>query len=136
MGRSIAPPLSHDAAVSAICFNPTGSIVLTGSEDGLVRLWDRATTRPLGSPLEHGGSVLQAVFSPGGSTLAVAARGSTARIWRIPIPVSIEGRQVLRWAEAVSGMELDGNGQPRPLSAEQWRERRRGLDAAEATATE
>ena len=38
-GKPIGPPLQHNRAVNRVAFHPDGHSVLTGSDDGTVRLW-------------------------------------------------------------------------------------------------
>ena len=51
-GRS-AGPLRHQHCVRAVAFDPHGKTVLTGSIDGIARLWDVDKERPIGPPLRH-----------------------------------------------------------------------------------
>jgi WD40 repeat protein len=40
-GKPIGVPLTHDAGVTAVAFSDTGDAVLTKTEKGVVRRWDR-----------------------------------------------------------------------------------------------
>src|SRR5262249_57044119 len=51
-----------------------------------------------------------------------------ARTWPLPEPVAGEPAQVMRWAEVVTGLELE-DGVIKPLAPAAWAERRRDLAA-------
>jgi WD40 repeat protein len=72
--------LVHSGAVRSISFSPDGTRVVTGSEDGIIRLWDSATTRVL-AMCSHDGPVADARFSPDGKNIAFAGRSGDVRIW-------------------------------------------------------
>ncbi|MFI7697857.1 hypothetical protein [Nonomuraea sp. NPDC049480] len=61
--------------ITQLLFNPAGSIIATGDNGGVVRLWDAATRRQLGDPITHEGLCalgFEAAFSPDGRVLATA----------------------------------------------------------------
>jgi eukaryotic-like serine/threonine-protein kinase len=72
---------SHANAVMGVAFSPDGKTVLTGCLDGTARLWDAATTKPLGKPLPHQDQVRAVAFSPGGKTVLTGSDDGTARLW-------------------------------------------------------
>lgn len=73
--RSTASPLVSMAA------SPDGRWLVTGSDDGLVQLWDAATLRPLGEPWTgHGGTVSGVAFGPDG-VVASVGRDNSGRLW-------------------------------------------------------
>jgi serine/threonine protein kinase/WD40 repeat protein len=45
-GRPIGLPLLHPQPVTAVAFSPDGRHILTGSEDGIARLWEKERGRP------------------------------------------------------------------------------------------
>ena len=66
----------------AVAFSSDGKSILTGDADGKARLWDAATSQPVGKPLEHHGSIVSVAFSPDGkSILTGGADGGTQRLW-------------------------------------------------------
>ncbi len=68
--------------VHAMAFSPDGNILVSGSYDGTVRLWDMATHRQIGAPLTgHDGKVYSVVFSPDGKVIASGAGDGTVRLW-------------------------------------------------------
>jgi WD40 repeat protein len=64
-------------------FSPDGRRVVTASEDKTARLWDAATSQPLGQPMEHTGTVTSASFSPDGRRVITASLPSTAQLWEV-----------------------------------------------------
>lgn len=84
-------PLSQGESVESLELSPDGLTLVSvsgedgGSEEvgGVVRLWDLATGRPLGSPLTEGGEPAQGVvFSPTGNALAFLGERGTVELWR------------------------------------------------------
>jgi WD40 repeat protein len=66
---------AHRGGVSAVAFSPTGELLVTGSGNGVVRLWD-ARTGELVVKLEPTGGtrVVHAGFSADGQTMSIASR--------------------------------------------------------------
>jgi WD40 repeat protein len=70
--------VSHQGEVNSVGFSRDGAMVVSGGDDGNVRLWDVARRAPLGDPLYAGGTVSDAVVSSRG-TIASAGRG--VEVW-------------------------------------------------------
>jgi WD40 repeat protein len=85
-GAPVGPPLRNlerrtlGSGAMALALSPDGKTVLTGSEDGPVRVWDTATARPTGPPFPHG-NVFALAFSPDGKTVLTVSTDHTARLW-------------------------------------------------------
>lgn len=71
----------HFKGVSSVDVNRDGSLILTGSIDTRVRLWDRATGKLLQSFNDHKDAVTQVQFSPDGQRFASTDRSGTVLLW-------------------------------------------------------
>ncbi len=77
-------PIVIDAVVNDIAFDPTGRLLATATENGVVRIWDATTGRPRGAALlGHENFVNAVAFSPDGRTLASAGQDGTVRLWTV-----------------------------------------------------
>jgi WD40 repeat protein/tetratricopeptide (TPR) repeat protein len=59
--------------VVAVAFSPDGRTAATGTERGVVRLWDTASGQLVGEPLRHEGKVVTLAFSPDARTVLAAS---------------------------------------------------------------
>jgi len=97
-----------------VTFSPDGTTLASASPDHTVRLWDLATSRPIGAPLTgHTGQVTSVAFSPDGKTLAADSADHTVRLWDVAYLVNVvphlcalAGRSLTRaeWARYVPGL--------------------------------
>jgi len=69
--------------VSAVCFTPDGKALATGGEDGIVRLWDVASSRELRRFGEHPKKVDSVAFAPDGKTLVSTSHDGTFASWDV-----------------------------------------------------
>ncbi len=65
----------------AVAFSADGTLVVTGSDDRGVRIWDAATGGLLQTFKEHTGEVTSVAFAPSGKMLASGAKDATVRVW-------------------------------------------------------
>ncbi|MCL9760237.1 NACHT domain-containing NTPase, partial [Frankia sp. AiPa1] len=71
----------HTGAVLAVGWSPEGSRVLTGGDDGSVRVWDVGSGRELLALTGHRGSVRAVGWSPEGSRVLTGGDDGSARVW-------------------------------------------------------
>jgi WD40 repeat protein/tetratricopeptide (TPR) repeat protein len=79
MGRS----LEHRGTVYSVAFSPDGRSILTGSRDGLARLWDGELGQPVGRVLVYGSLVTSVAFSPDGKTILTGSLDRQVRLWNV-----------------------------------------------------
>ncbi len=75
--------LEHQAAVWSVAFSPDGRSILTGSQDGMARLWDGDVGQAVGRPLEHGRRMADVEFSRDGKNLLAAALDGQVWLWDV-----------------------------------------------------
>src|SRR5690606_36420545 len=69
----IATFSGHIGAVKSLDFNPSGSQLASGGDDGTVKIWDIASRREIIS-IEVGAAITSAVFSPDGQQVLSAGQ--------------------------------------------------------------
>src|SRR5206468_698286 len=77
--------LLHPGSVNQLAWSPDDRALLTGCEDGQVRLWDVATGRLLGRPQAHHGDIRRIAFSATGQ-LASGGVDNKIHLWPVPLP--------------------------------------------------
>jgi len=98
--------MRHRTKVTVADFSPDGTRVLTGSMDGLVRLWDASSGYPLSEPLHNGGRINAIEFSPDGRRFLSLADKGALRIWDIVTPPVPVPSWFCDLVEAVAGKHL------------------------------
>ena len=79
----IIPQIGHAGAVTSGAFSRDGTHLLTGSEDGTLKLWDLATTRLVRTFSGHKGEVTVVALSPDGSRALSGGKDKTIRLWEV-----------------------------------------------------
>jgi WD40 repeat protein len=69
--------------VSALAFNPAGSLLASGGSDGTVQLWRFADQTRVETMHANRGGVHRVAFSHDGAFLATAGQDETVRVWRV-----------------------------------------------------
>ncbi|EJD38208.1 WD40 repeat-like protein [Auricularia subglabra TFB-10046 SS5] len=74
----------HSGPVHAVAFSRAGKDLISGSEDGSVRIWDISTGATV-AVLQSNGPVHYLALSPDGSRIATGSDDCTVRVWdRVP----------------------------------------------------
>jgi ribosome assembly protein 4 len=73
----------HTDSVLVVAFNPTGTILASGSGDKTMRLWDLNTQTPIATCVGHTHWVLAVAWAPDGHAVATGSHDNTLKIWGI-----------------------------------------------------
>jgi WD40 repeat protein/tetratricopeptide (TPR) repeat protein len=121
-GEPVGQSLRHRGPIAfrAVTFSPDGRTLLTGSQDSTAQLWDPSTGLAVGPPFQHKPPLTAFAYSPDGRTIVTAGHDDTARLWKVPAPVEGPARQVVLWAEVVTGRRLDPDNVVRLLPSQGW----------------
>jgi WD40 repeat protein len=72
----------HTAPVLAVAFSPNGRLLVSGSQDTTLRLWNAETGTPMGNPMTgHTAAVTDVAFGPGGGRIVSRSDDHTLRLW-------------------------------------------------------
>lgn len=72
----------HDGPVRCVAFSPNGQLVLSGSEDNSIRVWDIAAGAGVKTLRGHGSDVHACTFSPDGNVV-LAGDDQNIRVWNL-----------------------------------------------------
>ncbi|TFE26588.1 serine/threonine protein kinase [Frankia sp. B2] len=98
-GVEINTLVGHTERVIGVRFSPNGRMLVTGSDDSTVRLWDISNpmaTRPLAVIPGDSGTFLQGGFSADGRLLSTSTDDHIVRLWDISVPERPRSLAVLR----------------------------------------
>lgn len=86
-------PSGHQGYVSELAFSPDGALLLSGSEDGTLQMWDAEAGTAIGPRIETGGMVADVAFRPDGRRFV--SSGNSVILWdtqtRKPIGDPLQG---------------------------------------------
>lgn len=72
---------THSGRTTALAWSPDGTMLATGGDDSIVRLWDTASAEPPRELVGHDWGVRALDWSPDGTTLASASQDGTVILW-------------------------------------------------------
>ncbi|KAG8726697.1 hypothetical protein FRC10_006840, partial [Ceratobasidium sp. 414] len=71
-----------ESSVNSVALSPDGHLIVSGSHDHTVRVWDAGTGAPIGEPLTgHSRLVASVAFSPDGHRIVSGSYDKTVRVW-------------------------------------------------------
>ncbi|MEN9203957.1 MAG: serine/threonine-protein kinase [Thermostichus sp. DG02_2_bins_29] len=73
--------LEGPAAITALAISPDGTLLASGGDDGLVKLWDPHIGERLETLVGHAGSIETLAISPDGTFLVSAGADKMVRLW-------------------------------------------------------
>ncbi|MCB0154785.1 MAG: PD40 domain-containing protein, partial [Anaerolineae bacterium] len=79
------PLRGYPQDIVAVALSPGRHLLATGSQDGLVRLWDPKTGREVGDLAGHQAAITALGFSPNDGWLATADEAGLLRLWDLTI---------------------------------------------------
>ncbi len=91
-GKRVFEPVQLPTTIQPAEISRDGELVVTGSTDGFVRLWDVSTGQIL-REMQHGSEINSVAFSPNRQLIASAGEDQITRIWALD---SGEPRQALK----------------------------------------
>jgi len=103
--RSLA---GHKGAVTSVAYSPSGAYLLSGGEDGTLRLWEPATGREVRTFTGHKAGVTGVAFSPDGSMAVSGSNDSTLRLWDVASGRELRATDGLGWK--IAGVAFSGDG--------------------------
>lgn len=80
---SIDELTGHNDYVNGVAFSPDDSLLLTGSHDTSVRIWNAKTLQSIKVLVGHEGVVLRGCFDPTGTLIATISWDGTVKLWGI-----------------------------------------------------
>ena len=81
-GREACSPLQgHKNTVTSVAFSLDGSLIVSGSQDTKIIIWNTLLGRELLPLCGHNGAVISVVFSPDGMQILSGSSDDTVRLW-------------------------------------------------------
>lgn len=99
----------HADVVTSLAFDPSGNLLVSGSNDATARVWDwknRRTTAVLG---EHQGAVKAVAFTPDGKYIVTGSDDGFVRLWEVARPAAPVARAFVpaRAANDAIGIQIN-----------------------------
>ncbi len=90
----IVPPVPHSQRVTSVAFSPDGTLILSGSDDGKLKLWQASTGRLIRTLRGHErnfAGVASVVFSPNGNWALSGGSDTAVKLWDVATGEFIQG---------------------------------------------
>jgi WD40 repeat protein/serine/threonine protein kinase len=98
----------HGGAITDVAFSPDGQRVVTGGEDGTMRLWDVSSATQVQKCTAHVGGVSVVSFRPGSQEIVSAGRDGMVAIWNQDL--SHRDRIIKQYQTAIVALDLNRQG--------------------------
>ena len=122
--------LWHLAAVTAVAFDPSSEVLISGSDDGAIRLWDLATGHPLSEWLAHDAAINALYVGPKGEWFSAVTQVGSVATWSLNQISDGASTWLPALAEYVVRREASDLGRSVPLDNEAMRRREQQLQGA------
>ncbi|GBU26853.1 hypothetical protein R84B8_00368 [Treponema sp. R8-4-B8] len=86
---AVFPQLGHSDGVNSVAISPDGKTVVSGSDDGTIKLWDLVTSREIRTLSGHSSAVESVMFSPDSKTVVSGSSDNTIKLWD-----AVTGREI------------------------------------------
>ncbi|KZV95446.1 WD40 repeat-like protein [Exidia glandulosa HHB12029] len=121
--KAVHGPLIHKSAVTTVSFSPDENFVASGSDDGVVRIWQISsrTAKLVGDPLrDHVGAVNAVLYSLDGNRIYSASNDGTLRVWdaqggQVIMCIGVSDGPVLAIALSPDGKRIATASEGRPV---------------------
>ncbi|KAF9573079.1 hypothetical protein EC968_009039 [Mortierella alpina] len=90
-------------------FSPNGDLIVTGSTDQIVQLWDADTGRCRGSISGHSGIIRTVAFSPDGCHIASSGDDMRVRLWKVEAGMTRVSSSATGYTQLSIGQSSWGN---------------------------
>ena len=107
-GGEVRTLSGHTGPVTSLAYSPDGAYILSGGEDGTLKLWETGTGREVRTFTGHKGPVTGVAFGPDGSTAVSGSSDSTLRLWDIASGRNVRATEGLGWKIAGVAFSPDG----------------------------
>ena len=74
----------HSDSINAVAISPNGQIVVSGSEDNTIKLWNLNTGECIATLERHEAGVRAVAISPDGQLLVSGSADNTIKLWQLP----------------------------------------------------
>jgi len=100
----------HEASVTSVAYSPDGLVILSGSEDGTVRMWDTRTAEEMMAPLSSGdGHVLSIAIASNGRLAVSGTHTGAVCVWNLMASNSALLHRLLGHSAAVQSVAISLN---------------------------
>ena len=78
------PDDQHQAAVNMVCYNSTGTLYASCSDDGIIKVWDGVSSRVINQFIKaHDVEVCSITFSKNGKYLLTSGKDASVKLWEL-----------------------------------------------------